>query len=121
MSELCPRCGRSHSGACGIPGNGVRVGAGTTGVRSVGGRTLVADSYPISVGSGKPKQKTQLTRHGLHELLNWGTEQERGIVETLKVLPPDMPEYQQLLEQLDKVIETNRQVRVQIALGKSRI
>lgn len=79
------------------------------------------DSYPISVGSVKSRQRTQLTRHGLQELLNWGTEQERRIVETLKVLPSDMPEYQHLLEQLDKVIEANWQVRVQIALRKNRI
>lgn len=121
MPELCPRCGRPHSGACGIPGNGIRIGAGTTAVRAAGGRALVPDSYPISVSSGKPKQRTQLAKHGLHELLNWGTEQERRIVETLRVLPSDMPEYQQLLERLDKVIETNYQVRVQIALRKTRI
>ena len=121
MPELCPRCGRPHSGACGIPRNGIRIGAGTTAVTAVGGRTLVPDSYPISVGSVKPTQRTQLTKHGLHELLNWGTEQERKIVEMLKVLPPDIAEYQQLLEHLDKVIETNRQVRVQIALRKNRI
>jgi len=121
MPAICPRCGRPHNGACGIPGNGVMIGTGTTSVRTVGGRTLVPDSYPMSVSSGKPKQRTQLTKHGLQELLNWGMEQERKIVETLNVLPAEMPEYQQLLEQLDKVIETNRQVRVQIALGKSRI
>lgn len=82
---------------------------------------IVPDSYPISVGSEKPKQRTQLTKRGLQELLNWGTEQERNIVEMLKVLPAETPEYQQLLEHLDKVIETNRQVRVQIALRNSRI
>jgi len=45
-------------------------------------------------------------------------EQERQTVETLKVLPPEMPEYQQLLERLDKVIDGNRQLRGQIALRR---
>ncbi|KPJ52615.1 MAG: hypothetical protein AMJ37_02550 [Dehalococcoidia bacterium DG_18] len=121
MPVICPRCGRPHSGACGIPSNGVRVGAGATAVRAVGARTLVPDSYPISVGPVKPKQSTQLTKRVLHELLNWGVEQERKTVEMLRVLPSEMPEYEQLLEHLDKVIETNRQVRVQIALRKNRI
>ena len=121
MPAMCPRCGRPHSGACGIPGNGVRLGVGMTAVRAVGSRTPVPDSYPISIGSVKPKQRTQLTKRGLHELLNWGMDQERNIVEMLKVLPSEMPEYQQLLEQLDNVIETNRQVRVQIALRKNKI
>jgi len=78
----------------------------------------VSDSYPISVRSGKPKQRTRVTKGGLEELLDWCMEQERQTVETLKVLPPEMPEYQQLLERLDKVIDGNRQLRGQIALRR---
>lgn len=118
MPELCPRCGRHRSGVYGIPGNGVRIGTGTTTVRAARGRTPVPDSYPISVRSGKPKQRTRVTRRGLEELLDWCMEQERKIVEMPKVLPPEMPEYQQLLERLDKVIDGNRQVRAQIALRR---
>ena len=118
MSKICPRCGRLHSGVCGIPGNGVMVASGTTGVRAVRGRTPVMDSYSVTVEPKKPKQRTRLTKSSLEELLDWGMEQERKMVEMIKVLPSEMPEYQQLLERLDKIVEANRQVRVQIALRR---
>jgi len=116
MPKICPRCRRHHSGACGIPSIGVMIGAGTVRVRAEGGRATVPDSYPISASPGKRKQRALPNRGGLEELLVWGMEQEQKIVEMLKVLPPDIPTYQQLLERLDRVIEVNRQVRAQIAL-----
>jgi len=95
------------------------IGAGTTGLRAARERTPSSDSYPITVSSGKPEQRTRANKHGLEELLAWGSEQERKIVELLKALPPEIPTYQQLLERLDRVIEVNRQVRAQIALRRN--
>lgn len=118
MSKLCPMCGRHHGGLCGIPGIGVKIGAGTTGVRAVRGQAPVPDSYSISASSGKSKQRARLAKRGLEELLDWGMEQERKTAQMLKVLPSEMPEYQQLLERLDRVISTNHQVRAQIALKR---
>ena len=119
MSKLCPMCGRHHSGLCGIPRIGVKIGAGTTGARAVRGQTPVPDSYSVSARSGKSKQGAQLAKRSLEELLDWGMEQERNTAQMLKVLPSEMPEYQQLLERLDRVISTNHQVRAQIALRRS--
>jgi len=119
MPKICPRCRRRHTGACGIPGIGVMIGAGTAGVRVAGERTMVPDCYPISAKPSKLKQRIRPNRRSLEQLLAWGMEQEQKMVEMLKVLPPDMPTYQQLLERLDRVMEVNRQVRVQIALRDS--
>ena len=118
MPKRCPRCGRHHSGACGIPGVVVGVEAGTIGARAAQDRISMPNSFSVRL-ENKPKQRTSLTKQGLEELLEWGVEQERRMVEMLKVLPSEMPEYQRLLERLDKVNNANRQVRVQIALKRS--
>ena len=76
------------------------------------------DSYSVTIEPKRPKQRTRLTKRGLEELLDWGMEQERKCQETLRVLSPEMPEYQELLERLDRVTEANRQVKGQIALRR---
>jgi len=110
----CPRCGRTHSGVCGIPGIGVRIGIGGVGI---GGMRRHSDSsHPVHT---KPKtKKTWLTKHGLEAMLSWGFDQEKICTEMLKQLSPEMPEYQQILERLDKVMATIEQVKKQISARK---
>ena len=82
--------------------------------------TTTSDTYPIhevkqnARQGGKPG-KVKLTKHGLEEMLDWGLEQEEKCKQMLKVLVPEMEEYQQILEKLEKCISVNEQVRQQIA------
>ena len=116
---ICPRCYRAHSGVCGIPGIGVRIGIGGTGIGGARTSSRQSDVYPLhSEAKAKPK-KRKLTKHGLEEMLDWGMEQEQKCRGMLKVLPPELPEYQQLLEKLEQVIAVNEQVRRQLAARRT--
>ena len=115
----CPRCGRPHSGICGIPGMGVRIATGA-GSRPIRRRSSMTDSYSIDAKPAKAKPKRWLTKHGLEELLDWGLEQERKCKEMLKALPSEMEEYQTILERLDKAMEVNEQIRKQIAVKRQK-
>ena len=110
---ICPRCGRQHSGICGIPSIGIRIGIGGTGIRR---QETTSNRFPIHT---KPSSRIKLTKHGLEEMLDWGIEQEKKCMNMLKVLPSEMKEYNQILERLDKVWEVNAQIKKQI-LAKKR-
>lgn len=112
----CPRCGRSHSGPiCGIPSIGVRIGIGGAGLGK--GSPASADSYPIHTVP-KAKRRLRLTKHGLAEMLDWGLEQEQKCQEMLKTLPSSLPEYDKVLERLDRVKEVIASIRKQLAERK---
>ncbi|NQT73680.1 MAG: hypothetical protein HQ553_13070 [Chloroflexi bacterium] len=101
MIKQCHKCGRRHRGTCGIPGENNGKAAPSSSV------------YPIH---GKPKSNMKLNGlHGLDALLNWSIEQEQAVTDQLKSLNPDKPEYQQLMEQWDKLAESTCRVRVQLA------
>lgn len=110
----CPKCGRSHSGSvCGIPGIGVRIGIGGIGTA----RRQSTSTYPIKTKSSL-KPKIKLTGRGLEEMLTWGMAEERKCLEMIKAMPPEMPEYNTVLETLDKAMAVNEQIRKQIALRR---
>lgn len=105
----CPRCGRVHSGVCGIPPTTTL--RGRTSIRTASDST----DFTIPVWS---KHETRLTNGKLNDLLVWGREHEQQIVQMIRMMPADLPEYGQLMERLDKVELANRQLRLQIALRR---
>ena len=102
---VCPRCGRQHSGVCGIPSEHSRTRQETT-------------SNKFSIHTNPKPLRTKLTKHGLEEMLDWGLEQEKKCEEMLKALSVEMEEYNQILERLDKVWTVNEQIKRQLVAKK---
>ena len=110
----CSRCGRNHSGICGIPGIGVRLGMGVR--LGVGAssrpirRSTGEGSFPIKTKSKAPS----VTKTHLEHLLRWGQGEEQKCLEMIKHLPPEMKEYTDLLERLDKLSKIIPQIKIQL-------
>ena len=102
----CVRCGRYHSGLCGIPA-GVTKGFGA----KVGGLGAVkVGAAQRNIISGKPMNLTLLEKL-LSEGLGW----EKRIIELLRSLSQEQPEYEELLVRLDKVQAQVKVTREQIS------
>jgi len=102
--KSCERCGRNHSGICIIP-PGVTLGFGAR----IGGTGRESTRF------SKVKLKMKLTKHGLEEMLDWGLEQEQKCENLLRILPPSLPEYDEVLTRLDKLRAVNNQIKRQLA------
>jgi len=112
VMKSCPRCGRNHSGICGIP-PGVTLGFGAR----VGGTTIgAAAPQPQTRKRASPKEAAIKVRskQRLRSMLEWGEEEKRKVLAMLKVMPPEMVEYDQLLDRLTKLEETLRQIRLRL-------
>ena len=102
----CSKCGRSHTGICGIPAGVTRgFGARIGGIRKDG-------EYRMNVKAGAKSEK--VSSDLLDKLLGMAREHETKLKAMLTALPPVMPEYDELQQRLDKIlgiIETlNRQI-----------
>ena len=113
--SLCPRCGRGHRGVCGIPSIGVRIGIGGVGVGGARRTSRQPDAYSLNADVKPKPRRRRLTRHGLEEMLDWGMQQERKCKEMLKLLPHSLPEYEEMLGRLDRIMAVNEQVKKQLA------
>jgi hypothetical protein len=109
----CPRCGRTHSGICGIPGVGVKIGTGGVGIRRTNSQ-IDPDAYPIR-NVPLRRRKMGATRVVLEEMLDWGHKEQQRCLDMLKKLPHEMPEYTQLLGKYDKLTTVIHQLKVQLA------
>ena len=107
---LCPRCGRGHSGLCGIPA-GVTLGFGA---RLGGVRNPRRSDHPIK---GKPKQ-TRRSATVLNGLLSEAQRQMEKVTELLRILPSDLPEYAGLLDSEARLAAYIKQLVGQIATRK---
>lgn len=120
MTGRCPRCGRGHSGVvCGIPSIGVRIGIGGVGIGGtrVGGLgTGGAAPKQVTKQRASPKEaalKSKAKRH-LEGMLAWSEGERQKVLEMLKVIPPEMGEYMQLVERLEKLEQVLKQARLQL-------
>ena len=108
----CQRCGRGHSGLCGIPPRitlGFKIGIGGLG----GGMRQASSSLRTEIKHGRPKA-TKLSTSVLEGLLEEGHKHYKEVTEMLKQLPPSMPEYDQLLDKESKLKSTINQILGQI-------
>ena len=109
----CPKCGRNHSGICGIP-PGVTLGFGAR----VGG---ISGATRQSQFSAKPKPKP--VKKGvsvLKELLAEARIQEKNVSHMLSIVPSELPEFEQLLDRLSKIEQFILQLNRQIIARESR-
>ena len=107
----CPRCGRNHSGICGIPA-GVTLGFGAR-VGGVGSSSR--SNQPIK---GKPKS----IRKGvnvLKKLLEEARIQEKNVAHMMTVIPPELPEFDDLMDRLGKIERLILQLNQQIIARES--
>ena len=101
MTNVCPRCQRTHRGLCGIPSS-VTIGTAVSSSQRTG--------QPLK---GKPKvaRKSVSVLQGLLEMARM---HEEKVVELLAVVLPDLPEYDALLDRLGKlgalIAQLNRQI-----------
>jgi len=104
--EPCKRCGRRHSGICGIPA-GVTLGFGAR----VGG--IGSSSRSDQPVRGKPKHKGKSV-NVLKEMLGQARAQEKKLSDMLNVIPIELPEYDDLLDRLGKlealILQLTRQI-----------
>jgi len=110
----CPKCGRGHSGVCGIPPRitlGFKIGIG--GLGGLGGGMRQVSSSSMAIKHGKPKT-AKLSTAVLEGLLEEGHKHYKEVTEMLKQLPPNMPEYDQLLDKESKLKSTINQILGQI-------
>lgn len=117
MTGRCPHCGRGHSGICGIPagvtlGFGARVGGLGIGSLGTGG----AAPKQVTKQRASPKEAALRSKGKQHlrGMLEWGEEERQKVLEMLKVIPPEMEEYMQLTERLEKLDLVLKQVRQQL-------
>jgi hypothetical protein len=91
----CPRCGRDHSGICGIPA-GVTLGFGARlgGIASTNKQSQFSKTKPRSAKKGVSILK---------KLLEEAEIQEKNIAHMLTVVPSELPEYDELMDRLGKV------------------
>jgi len=106
MIEPCKRCGRRHSGICGIPA-GVTLGFGAR----VGGISNPSrSSHPIKGKPGSTRQSASI----LKKLLEEARIQEKNVAHMLTVVPSELPEYDDLLDRLGKlealILQLTRQI-----------
>ena len=104
--KTCPRCRRTHGGICGIPA-GVTLGFGAR-VGSMGSSSQSASSI-----KGKPKQKPKSARF-LKGMLVQARQHEKKIADMMKILPVELPEYDDLMNRLAKVEKLILQLNQQI-------
>ena len=107
----CPRCGRNHSGICGIP-PGVTLGFGAR----VGGVSRTGQSQ--FAAKGKPKS----ARKGvsvLKKLLEEARIQEKNVAHMMTVIPPELPEFDDLMDRLGKIEKLILQLNQQIIARES--
>ena len=110
--KQCLRCGRNHSGICGIPpgvtlGFGARVGGVSSSSRT---------NRPIK---GKPRQKPKSVSF-LKEMLKQARMHEKETADMLKVVPTELPEYNELLDKLSKIERLILQLNLQIIERESK-
>lgn len=67
---------------------------------------------------GKPAAVKRLGNMTLEKLLAWGQQEEQKCLNLLKVLPPELPEYNEVLEKLGKLQDVLGQVKRQLATRK---
>lgn len=108
----CPKCGRGHSGVCGIP-PGVTLGFGAR----MGGVSGVGRDTATLVSQGKPKRKSPSTAV-LESLLAHAREHQGKVQDMLAVLPAELPEYVELLDRESRLNAIVRQLIGQIAARK---
>ncbi len=75
----------------------------------------VSDLYHIQ---GKPTAKKRPGKGTLQKLLTWGQEEEQRCINVLRMLSPELPEYNEVLEKLGKLQKVLEQVKRQLASGK---
>jgi len=98
--QRCPRCDRSHSGPCGIPRIGVRIG--------MSGRTRPTQDTSFDVQPFKPKGKRPATRPSVNntvqaQVIAQARSREKELQEILRGIPFDLPVYNTVMDRLDKV------------------
>lgn len=115
--SMCSRCGRPHTGICGIPGGVTRgFGART-------GSPGTADSYDPNAVQGKrgrpaaPAQTlaAQTEIASLEGMLADGEGHYQKIIELLMVLPQDNEETEALLEKESELVGTLEALRLKLA------
>ncbi len=111
MSRPCPRCGRRHSGVCGIPAKGgAEDGSGAATNKPVG---RARDGYSSEARSRKTPAK--VSRRTLEKLLAEARRQEKEVLDILKATSPETEEYDKLVGQLDRLHGLISQLNAQIA------
>ena len=102
----CPRCGRNHSGICGMPA-GIGLGFGAR----IGG--ISSSSQSNQLIKGRSKQKLKSTSF-LKEMLRQARTHEKKIADMMKIIPVELPEYDDLMDSLGKIekliLQLNRQI-----------
>lgn len=66
-------------------------------------------------GRPKARGRRKLSPQTLEALLAWGVKEEQKLTALLKVLPPELPEYDMTLTALEKVQGTLGTIRRQLA------
>ena len=107
----CPRCGRNHSGICGIPA-GVTLGFGAR----VGGVGSSSRSNQPIKGKPKPAKKGVSV---LKKLLEEARIQEKNVAHMMTVIPPELPEFDDLMDRLGKIEKLILQLNQQIIARES--
>ena len=87
------------------------------GARSIRRASGSSDSYPIHTGSKRGKLPKP-NRQTLEGLLAWGQKEEEKCKEQLKLLPPEMEEYNQVLQRLENLQSVLLQVRQQLVVRR---
>jgi len=72
----------------------------------------VSDLYHIQ---GKPTAKKRPDKGTVQKLLTWGQEVEQRCINVLRMLSPELPEYNEVLEKLGKLQKVLEQVKRQLA------
>lgn len=112
----CNKCKRQHSGVCGIPA-GVTLGFGA---RRVSGAS--PDTYN-GVVEGQPKKthrpSNQKSNGTLESLLAQAQTHYTKVLEQLKLLPAELPEYMALLDRESQLDALMRQLQGQIMNRRS--
>lgn len=112
MANHCERCGRGHSGICGVPpGVTLAFGARVGGVRSTRQTKFSA--------SGKPRSKRPSTKT-LEILLVGAKRQLKKVTEMLIYTAMELPEYDQLQDREAKLYRLIKQIEGQIIERESR-
>ena len=106
--ERCPRCLRYHNPPlCSIPPRQTRIQTGLrTGFFTTQDYEIEAPKFRVRVS--KPKRSI------LPGLLDYSLELKSRCEEMLKVLPPELDEYQKLVEKADQLDRLIGQVKVQM-------
>ena len=105
--SLCLKCHRGHRGVCGIPPRTILLSTG------FGARIGGISKTPDKEIKGKPKNKKPGTAV-LKEMLVQSHIQVKAVMKMMRVLPPELEEYNMLLDRLGKleslILQLNRQI-----------